>query len=80
MTANHELQLMLVNTLRKVSATILTETVCLTWCKELESSSTARICLALSFLIQAPNDDVVPAVQSHLQALFMHKSSVQPML
>ncbi|KAJ8592328.1 ARM repeat-containing protein [Rhizopogon salebrosus TDB-379] len=58
MPANHELQLMLVNTLRK----------------DLESSSIARICLALSFLIQAPNDDVIPAVESHLRALFMHKS------
>ncbi|KAG1751650.1 armadillo-type protein [Suillus paluster] len=58
MPPNHELQLMLVNTIRK----------------DLESSSTPRICLALSVLIQAPNDDVVPAVQSHLQALFMHKS------
>ncbi|OJA17845.1 hypothetical protein AZE42_03319 [Rhizopogon vesiculosus] len=60
MPANHELQLMLVNTIRK----------------DLESSSTARICLALSFLIQAPNDDVIPAVESHLQGLFMHKSTL----
>ncbi|KAG2078780.1 ARM repeat-containing protein [Suillus decipiens] len=58
MPPNHELQLMLVNTIRK----------------DLESSSTARICLALSVLIQMPNDEVIPAVQSHLQALFMHKS------
>ncbi|KAG2150452.1 armadillo-type protein [Suillus clintonianus] len=58
MPPNHELQLMLVNTIRK----------------DLESSSTARVCLALSVLIQTQNDDVIPAVQSHLQALFMHKS------
>ncbi|KAG1890377.1 armadillo-type protein [Suillus subluteus] len=58
MPPNHELQLMLVNTIRK----------------DLESSSTARVCLALSVLIQMPNDEVIPAVQSHLQALFMHKS------
>ncbi|KAG2345684.1 ARM repeat-containing protein [Suillus weaverae] len=59
MPPNHELQLMLVNTIRK----------------DLESSSTARVCLALSVLIQMPNDEVIPAVQSHLQALFMHKST-----
>lgn len=58
MPPNHELQLMLVNTIRK----------------DLESSSTARVCLALSILIQMPNDEVIPAVQSHLQSLFMHKS------
>ncbi|KAG1760911.1 armadillo-type protein [Suillus occidentalis] len=58
MPPNHELQLMLVNTIRK----------------DLESSSTARVCLALSTLIQMPNDEVIPAVQSHLQSLFMHKS------
>ncbi|KIK40443.1 hypothetical protein CY34DRAFT_268454 [Suillus luteus UH-Slu-Lm8-n1] len=58
MSPNHELQLMLVNTIRK----------------DLESSSTARVCLALSTLIQMPNDEVIPAVQSHLQSLFMHKS------
>ncbi|KAG2148535.1 armadillo-type protein [Suillus cothurnatus] len=58
MPPNHELQLMLVNTIRK----------------DLESSSTARVCLALSVLIQMPNDEVIPAIQSHLQALFMHKS------
>ncbi|KAG1737606.1 hypothetical protein EDB19DRAFT_1716833 [Suillus lakei] len=45
MPPNHELQLMLVNTIRK----------------DLESSSTARVCLALSVLIQTPNDDVIPA-------------------
>ncbi|KAG1829061.1 armadillo-type protein [Suillus variegatus] len=58
MPPNHELQLMLVNTIRK----------------DLESLSTARVCLALSVLIQMPNDEVIPAVQSQLQALFMHKS------
>ncbi|KAG2146464.1 armadillo-type protein [Suillus bovinus] len=58
MPPNHELQLMLVNTIRK----------------DLGSSSTARVCLALSVLIQMPNDEVIPAVQSQLQALFMHKS------
>ncbi|KAG8214010.1 armadillo-type protein [Butyriboletus roseoflavus] len=54
----HELQLMLVNTLRK----------------DLESTSVARICLALDVLTQAPNEDVIPAVDTRLQSLLQHQS------
>ncbi|KAF8557577.1 ARM repeat-containing protein [Imleria badia] len=60
MPPNHELQLMLVNTLRKAS--------------DLESSSVARICLALDVLIQVPNEDVIPAVDTRLQTLVEHPS------
>ncbi|KIK97374.1 hypothetical protein PAXRUDRAFT_31834 [Paxillus rubicundulus Ve08.2h10] len=55
---NHELQLMLVNTLRK----------------DLESSSAARICFALDALTKVPNEDVIPAVEAHLQSLLRHQS------
>jgi AP-4 complex subunit epsilon-1 len=58
MPPNHELQLMLVNTLRK----------------DLESSSAARICLALDVLTQASNEDVIPAVDTRLQILLQHQS------
>ncbi|KAF9227270.1 ARM repeat-containing protein [Gyrodon lividus] len=57
---SHELQLMLVNTLRK----------------DLESSSTARICLALDVLTQVPNEDVIPAVETRLQSLLQHTSVI----
>ncbi|KAI9569737.1 armadillo-type protein [Boletus coccyginus] len=56
----HELQLMLVNTLRKAS--------------DLESASVARICLALDVLTQVPNEDVIPAVDTRLQVLLQHQS------
>ncbi|KAH7888611.1 armadillo-type protein [Phlebopus sp. FC_14] len=59
MSRNHELQLMLVNTLRK----------------DLESPSISRVCLALDVLVQMPNDDAVPAVQSRLRSLVRHTSS-----
>ncbi|KAF8444709.1 armadillo-type protein [Boletus edulis BED1] len=58
MPPSHELQLMLVNTLRK----------------DLESNSVARICLALDMLIQVPNEDVIPAVDTRLQTLLEHQS------
>ncbi|KAF7362087.1 Adaptin-N domain-containing protein [Mycena venus] len=45
MSAGHELRLMLVNTLRK----------------DLESSTTPLICLALDNLITSPSEDVIPA-------------------
>ncbi|KAF8842990.1 ARM repeat-containing protein [Paxillus ammoniavirescens] len=56
---HHELQLMLVNTLRK----------------DLESSSAARICLALDAITKVPNEDIIPAVETRLQSLLRHQSS-----
>ncbi|KAG9316700.1 armadillo-type protein [Chiua virens] len=56
--SDHELQLMLVNTLRK----------------DLESTSISQICLALDVLIRVPNEHVIPAVDTHLQTLFHHHS------
>ncbi|KAG7449785.1 ARM repeat-containing protein [Guyanagaster necrorhizus] len=58
MPPNHELQLMLVNTLRK----------------DLEGSSPTRICLALDNLIASSTEDVIPAVQARLQDLLVHYS------
>ncbi|KAF8621531.1 hypothetical protein AX15_007703 [Amanita polypyramis BW_CC] len=58
MRLDNEMQLMLVNTLRK----------------DLESTNIARICLALESLIAAPTEHVVPAVQPRLQDLLSHNS------
>ncbi|KAK0195897.1 armadillo-type protein, partial [Armillaria mellea] len=58
MPPNHELQLMLVNTLRK----------------DLEDSSLTRICLALDSLIASSTEDVIPAVQVRLHDLLVHNS------
>ncbi|KAI0723998.1 ARM repeat-containing protein [Cerioporus squamosus] len=59
MPSEHELQLMLVNSIRK----------------DLESTSVPRICLALDTLIQSPSRDVIPAIQSRLHDLLSHNSS-----
>ncbi|KAI0707595.1 ARM repeat-containing protein [Earliella scabrosa] len=58
MPPEHELQLMLVNSIRK----------------DLESTSVPRICLALDTLIQSPSRDVIPAIQSRLHDLLSHHS------
>ncbi|KAK2467833.1 hypothetical protein APHAL10511_000128 [Amanita phalloides] len=58
MSPDHEMQLMLVNTLRK----------------DLESPNVARICLALESLIATPTEHVIPAVQSRIQDLISHNS------
>ncbi|KAF8348155.1 armadillo-type protein [Amanita rubescens] len=58
MPPDGEMQLMLVNTVRK----------------DLESSSVARMCLALQSLIAVPTEHVVPAVQSRVQELISHNS------
>ncbi|KAJ6593663.1 ARM repeat-containing protein [Mycena capillaripes] len=58
MSPVHELRLMLVNTLRK----------------DLESDTTALICLSLDNLIMSPSEDVIPAVQSRLQDLLSNPS------
>ncbi|KAJ7188509.1 armadillo-type protein [Mycena filopes] len=58
MSPTHELRLMLVNTLRK----------------DLESPTTALICLSLDNLIMSPSEDVIPAVQSRLQDLLSNPS------
>ncbi|KAI0672983.1 ARM repeat-containing protein [Trametes maxima] len=58
MSSGHELQLMLVNSIRK----------------DLDSPGIPRICLALDTLIQSPSKDVIPAVQSRLHDLLSHNS------
>ncbi|KAJ7755738.1 armadillo-type protein [Mycena maculata] len=58
MSPQHELRLMLVNTLRK----------------DLESPTTALVCLSLDNLIVSPSEDVIPAVQSRLQDLLSNQS------
>ncbi|KAI8989666.1 ARM repeat-containing protein [Trametes punicea] len=59
MPPEHELQLMLVNSVRK----------------DLESSAIPRICLALDTLIQSGSKDVIPAVRSSLHDLLSHNSA-----
>ncbi|KAI0819517.1 ARM repeat-containing protein [Trametes gibbosa] len=59
MPPEHELQLMLVNSIRK----------------DLESSAVPRMCLALDALVQSPSKDVIPAVQSRLHDLLSHNSA-----
>ncbi|KAF9445900.1 ARM repeat-containing protein [Macrolepiota fuliginosa MF-IS2] len=56
MCPDHEMQLMLVNTLRK----------------DLESASFPRMCLALDNIISASSADVIPAVQRRLHDLLSH--------
>jgi len=56
MPPQHELRLMMVNTLRK----------------DLESGSPARMCLALDNLISFANDDIVPAVQDLILEMLSH--------
>ncbi|KAJ8076998.1 hypothetical protein PM082_001421 [Marasmius tenuissimus] len=58
MPAGHDLQLMLVNTLRK----------------DLESSHVPRICLALDHLNTSPSEEVIPAIQTRLFDLLAHSS------
>lgn len=58
MPVAHELQLMLVNTLRK----------------DLESPDVPHICIALDSLCESPNELVIPAVQSRLHDLLSHSS------
>lgn len=60
MPRNHELQLMLVNTLRK----------------DLESASVGRMCLAMDVLMQTPNEDVAPAVHTRLHSLLHDKNDL----
>lgn len=71
------MQLMLVNTVRKVRCTTQRSIPNITKnLQDLESASVARICLALQYLIAAPTEYVVPAVQSRVQELISHNSSV----
>ncbi|KAJ6602168.1 armadillo-type protein [Mycena sp. CBHHK59/15] len=58
MSPDHELRLMLVNTLRK----------------DLEAPTTSLVCLSLDNLIMSPSEDVIPAVQSRLQDLLSNHS------
>ncbi|KAI5823685.1 ARM repeat-containing protein [Schizophyllum commune Tattone D] len=58
MSHDHELRLMLVNTIRK----------------DLESQEIPRICLALDALITSPSHDVISAVQPRLHDLLSHTS------
>ena len=76
MPASHELQLMLVNTLRKVDQDFLIAPPRLTCTQDLDHESVARICLALDVIITAPTEDLVPAVQQRLHDILSHNSSV----
>ncbi|KXN90161.1 AP-4 complex subunit epsilon [Leucoagaricus sp. SymC.cos] len=57
MQPNHDLRLMLVNTLRK----------------DLDHDSISRVCLALDNIILSSSADVIPAIQSRLHDLLSHK-------
>ncbi|KAF5385880.1 hypothetical protein D9615_002371 [Tricholomella constricta] len=59
MPAHHELQLMLVNTIRK----------------DLECDNISQICLALDNVIASSNEDLIPAIQSRVHDLLSHNSS-----
>ncbi|KAG6862341.1 hypothetical protein C0995_016039 [Termitomyces sp. Mi166 len=72
MPADHELQLMLVNTLRKTTAQIHPSQSEL---KDLEHNDIPRICLALENVISSSNQDLVPAIQTRLYDLLSHHSS-----
>ncbi|KAG6920089.1 hypothetical protein DXG01_010157 [Tephrocybe rancida] len=61
MPPDHELQLMLVNTLRK----------------DLEHEDVPRICLALDNVIASSNEDLIPAIQARLHDLLSHNSSIE---
>ena len=76
MPASHELQLMLVNTLRKVDQDFIIAQPRLTYTQDLEHGSVARICLALDVIISASTEDLVPAVQQRLYDILSHNSSV----
>lgn len=78
MPSEHELQLMLVNSIRKVCFIGIALSHMLDIIQDLEDSSVSRICLALDTLIQSPSRDVIPAVQSRLHDLLSHQSSVLP--
>ncbi|KAH8814730.1 armadillo-type protein [Flagelloscypha sp. PMI_526] len=58
LSSTDELSLMLVNTLRK----------------DLESLEIPRICLAADYVIQSPNEDTIPAIESRLFELLSHNS------
>lgn len=76
MPKSHELQLMLVNTLRKVNLRIVVLTVTSRKIKDMEALDVGRICLALDVLIQDPSEDVIPAIRDRLHDLLSHNSSV----
>ena len=84
MSHDHELRLMLVNTIRKVSSQVIYRIAnCLIRAalrrpqQDLESPEIPRICLALDALITSPSHDVIPAVQPRLHDLLSHTSSVR---
>ena len=74
MPSEHELQLMLVNSIRKVSCSIARLDHVRDTPQDLESPLEPRICLALDTLIQSPSKDVIPAIQSRLHDLLSHSS------
>lgn len=77
MPEDHELQLMLVNTLRKVCHLIPhPRSSIYRVTQDLESPELPRICLALDTLIQFSTADVIPAIQARLTALLSFTSSV----
>ncbi|KAF7782424.1 hypothetical protein Agabi119p4_1800 [Agaricus bisporus var. burnettii] len=59
MPLNHEMRLMLVNTLRK----------------DLEDNSVSRMCLALDNIVVTPSAYIIPAVQGRLYDLLSHNQS-----
>lgn len=75
MPLDHEMRLMLINTLRKVRAFKILVSCAAQRCRvyqDLESDDDARICLALDNLVASPTEDVIPAVQSRLHDLLSH--------
>ncbi|EKM80809.1 hypothetical protein AGABI1DRAFT_37340 [Agaricus bisporus var. burnettii JB137-S8] len=63
MPLNHEMRLMLVNTLRKASLSMY---------DDLEDNSVSRMCLALDNIVVTPSAYIIPAVQGRLYDLLSH--------
>jgi hypothetical protein len=77
MPRDHELRLMLVNTLRKVSVIVcLSGIISDNTRKDLERPEIPYICLALDNIIKFSTEELVPAIQLRLRDLLQHNSSV----
>lgn len=76
MSPDHELRLMLINTLRKVWPYGRKHFSQLTLWQDLESYTPSLICLSLDNLIASPSEDIIPAVQKRLEDLLSNNSSV----
>jgi hypothetical protein len=75
---DHEMHLMLVNTIRKVCSCLAQWFILssLSSSQDLDQNDISRIMIALNVLIQSPSVHVIPAVERRLYDLISHSSSV----